>query len=644
MATSVTFNNNTYSIPANREPRGWGTSLSAFLIDVANSSLSKAGGNFTLTADINFGADYGLVSKYFKSYSSDISKTGIVRLANNEGIGWRDSTNADGQDKVLKVSTGDRLQFDSVNIPTVSSTDTLTNKTLTSPVINSPTGIVKGDVGLGNVDNTSDANKPVSTATQTALNLKADATSGTITTPVFNSFTDYAFIASPAAPVSGVRVYGKSDGKLYKTDSASGIESAIGGGLAPEPKSANFTAVAGKHYLCNTTSGAITVTLPTGAAEAAIKFSDASETWDSYAVTITPASGQKIDNLATNESLVCDVKRGWVELSWNTALSSWSLQSLAATDVVAASATQAGVVTTGAQTFAGVKTFQDAPVISNASGIVAASATVPGVVTTGAQTLAGTKTFTDGVVVQSGSLEVGLARAADGSSYIDLTSQSGAIDYNARIIRSSGANGTLRIEQKGTADIEFVNNSGTAAFKISQAGNITAAQNITLGTNCAVEVSSGALRSNSIYNFTTGAAANVAIDVNGYLQRSTSSLKYKKDVQDSIHGLDSLLQLRTVTYKSKNPNDNDKVFGGLIAEEVHAIGLEEFVQYAADGSPDALAYGNMVALCIKAIQELSAKVDAQAAQLARLLPPVQPVVETVEPQPEPVVEQPPTDQ
>lgn len=34
--------------------------------------------------------------------------------------------------------------------------------------------LVKGDVGLGNVDNTSDANKPVSTATQTALNGKQD--------------------------------------------------------------------------------------------------------------------------------------------------------------------------------------------------------------------------------------------------------------------------------------------------------------------------------------------------------------------------------------------------------------------------------------------------------------------------------------
>jgi hypothetical protein len=49
---------------------------------------------------------------------------------------------------------------------------TLTNKTLTAPVINSPTGIVKADVGLNNVDNTSDVNKPVSTAQQAALDGK----------------------------------------------------------------------------------------------------------------------------------------------------------------------------------------------------------------------------------------------------------------------------------------------------------------------------------------------------------------------------------------------------------------------------------------------------------------------------------------
>jgi hypothetical protein len=58
--------------------------------------------------------------------------------------------------------------------------------------INSPTftgtvgGITKSMVGLGNVDNTSDANKPVSTATQTAL----DAKQATLTNPVTGTGTN----------------------------------------------------------------------------------------------------------------------------------------------------------------------------------------------------------------------------------------------------------------------------------------------------------------------------------------------------------------------------------------------------------------------------------------------------------------------
>lgn len=58
--------------------------------------------------------------------------------------------------------------------------DRQSDKVLTSPTITTPTGLVKSDVGLGNVDNTSDANKPVSTATSTALSGKqATLVSGT---------------------------------------------------------------------------------------------------------------------------------------------------------------------------------------------------------------------------------------------------------------------------------------------------------------------------------------------------------------------------------------------------------------------------------------------------------------------------------
>ena len=81
--------------------------------------------------------------------------------------------------------TGTLAEFNTAlsddNFVSLAGTETLTNKTLTSPVINTPTGITKTDVGLANVDNTSDADKPVSTATQTALDLKAPLASPTFT-------------------------------------------------------------------------------------------------------------------------------------------------------------------------------------------------------------------------------------------------------------------------------------------------------------------------------------------------------------------------------------------------------------------------------------------------------------------------------
>lgn len=65
--------------------------------------------------------------------------------------------------------------------PLASPTFTGTVTIPTGASITAPSGLVKGDVGLGNVDNTADTAKPVSTAQQTALNLKADLASPTFT-------------------------------------------------------------------------------------------------------------------------------------------------------------------------------------------------------------------------------------------------------------------------------------------------------------------------------------------------------------------------------------------------------------------------------------------------------------------------------
>lgn len=84
---------------------------------------------------------------------------------------------------------------------------TLTNKTLTAPVITSPTGIVKGDVGLGNVDNTSDATKNAAVAT---------LTNKTLTSPIISTISNTGTITIPTATgtlatLAGIEVLSNKD-------------------------------------------------------------------------------------------------------------------------------------------------------------------------------------------------------------------------------------------------------------------------------------------------------------------------------------------------------------------------------------------------------------------------------------------------
>jgi hypothetical protein len=76
--------------------------------------------------------------------------------------------------------------------------------------------LVKADVGLSNADNTSDANKPVSTPQQTALNLKADlanpALTGTPTAPTAALGTNTTQIATMQAVQAEIAAAGISGG------------------------------------------------------------------------------------------------------------------------------------------------------------------------------------------------------------------------------------------------------------------------------------------------------------------------------------------------------------------------------------------------------------------------------------------------
>lgn len=156
----------------------------------------------------------------------------------------------------------------------------------TSPNITTPTGIVKGDVGLGNVDNTSDTNKPVSTAQQTAIDAKVSDTAYNATSwdgvttiaPSKNAVRDQVetMIAATAAVVSdtaydatswdGVTTIAPSKNaardKIVTMDadiatrSVAITDSAVS--ASRDLTSADFN----KRLVCDTSGGAIVLTVP----------------------------------------------------------------------------------------------------------------------------------------------------------------------------------------------------------------------------------------------------------------------------------------------------------------------------------------------------------------------------------------------
>ena len=147
---------------------------------------------------------------------------------------------------------------------------------------------------------------------------------------------------------------------------------------------------------------------------------------------------------------------------------------------------------------------------------------------------------------------------------------------------------------------------------------------------------SGTIESPRTYANTTGSySANVYVHSDGSFNRATSSRRYKKDIVDATKGLDEILQLKPRNYKPKNDrtdstelnaeiNDphldaEERIFAGLIAEEVHDLGLTEYVDYEEDGTtPTGLYYGNMVALLVKGIQEQQTTINDLKARIETL--------------------------
>jgi hypothetical protein len=107
MPTVVTLNGSSYNIPLTGEA-AWGSQVTAYLVALSTGVLTKAGGSFTLTADADFGATYGLRGVKFASRNTPAT-TGIFRLGNAEYVSWRNAANS--ADLGLRVNASNVLEF-----------------------------------------------------------------------------------------------------------------------------------------------------------------------------------------------------------------------------------------------------------------------------------------------------------------------------------------------------------------------------------------------------------------------------------------------------------------------------------------------------------------------------------------------------
>jgi len=109
----------------------------------------------TLLGTGNVGVDRASINSNFDNLNTD-----KVEVVAGKGLSEEDYTTVE-QSKLSGIAAG-------AQVNTVTSVAAKTGAVT----------LVKGDVGLGSVDNTSDADKPVSTAQQTALDLKEDKVAG----------------------------------------------------------------------------------------------------------------------------------------------------------------------------------------------------------------------------------------------------------------------------------------------------------------------------------------------------------------------------------------------------------------------------------------------------------------------------------
>ena len=145
--------------------------------------------------------------------------------------------------------------------------------------------------------------------------------------------------------------------------------------------------------------------------------------------------------------------------------------------------------------------------------------------------------------------------------------------------------GSTQIEQS----LQVMLSAGTEVYGFTVSATTGNTVVVAIGQNPSTISASGLQINPDIIPIDGGVTPDLGINITtGEITRDASSLRYKKNIQNlPYNDYKNILNLNPVKFKWKNSNIEGI---GLIAEELHELGLKDFVIYNAKGEPDGISY------------------------------------------------------
>ena len=209
--------------------------------------------------------------------------------------------------------------------------------------------------------------------------------------------------------------------------------------------------------------------------------------------------------------------------------------------------------------------------------------------------------------------------------HVKIADSGGSVNANrsAIVVEGTGDHGmTILGNNAGQGGLWFANQSSSDAGQINYDHGADDMRFYTGGSERLKITDQGYLYSPPTSSLTTSQSPNVYINSGGTFKKSTSALKYKKDVRD-LESID-INTLRPVRYKSNIAEDEtNEDFIGFIADEFHDAGLTELVTYEKpdeEGNPvvGGFNYDRLTAVLTKALQDANKKIETLEARVQAL--------------------------